>query len=83
MEWSPGASFPHFSALRNGVAPQREKPPSKLPSQQQESGVLPDNGENGESAAKTPRAAKPAALFYSTYSSTNAWTSFAKMRKSS
>ena len=28
MEWSPGASFPHFSALRNGVAPQREPLPS-------------------------------------------------------
>ena len=23
MEWSPGASFPHFSALRNGVARRR------------------------------------------------------------
>ena len=26
MEWSPGASFPHFSALRNGVARRRNAP---------------------------------------------------------
>ena len=40
-------SFPHFfSAKRNGVAPQREKPPSKLPSRR--------SGQSSERSADSP-----------------------------